>query len=729
MDDRDARSNPDDELPPFEEEPQADLPIVPISKSVLDYRPRVSDSPDLHIDLSVGVVLGRSESFHQDYRSFGLGMIGAITESTDDYLASILGIPVSLDLVSPHVMFVAGKRGSGKSYTLGIIAEELARAMERREIEVAAVVIDTVDVFRQSVEPNLDQEEMIQKWGLEARGFPVNVYIPRLTYAGLPDEVKKKSRLFPLTISPSELSASDWGFILEKGGQLSTTMENLIGDVLDGLRRGYILESGDKVRPNRDFSIKEMIESIALSPSIGELYKLSTRTAMIQRLRRADRLGIFQPGGTSAQDLAVAGQIAVIDVAPLGSDAEAVLAILTNMLCRQVLTYRMAWTDEGTSAREELPPTWLIVDEAHTLVPRSGSTPAKSAIVGYAKLGRRFGCSLVLCTQQPSAVSDDAISQADIILSHALSHDNDIKALQQRAPAVMPDQFRDKAFISSLPRGVAIAFDQSTENKRGFLVQIRPRLSQHGGTDRLSSLFEAAQMIPMGAADVPIEEIPLEEEPPAQEVDGGMIDELPPVPQPPVKLSKDSWDLLEGRMKSYVEDLFEREQQEFSVADEPSPVQTEAGAPDKKAPDPISREATITIDDDKIPDIELLVKRFGPLPLSVLEKSLTRQVFYSKHPREFLFIKQAKSRDSLFFRKEDVPPEKLAAAVLNKLLSYGLVLEGVHNEHGFTFVLLGNVRIRVALTVCESDSMACVPLAIVGGDWKTVAELVSAMKS
>ncbi|MHA2211978.1 MAG: hypothetical protein ACW992_02315, partial [Candidatus Thorarchaeota archaeon] len=78
---------------------------------------------------------------------------------------------------------------------------------------------------------------------------------------------------------------------------------------------------------------------------------------------------------------------------------------------------------------------------------------------------------------------------------------------------------------------------------------------------------------------------------------------------------------------------------------------------------------------------------------------------------------------------EDVPPEKLAAAVLNKLLSYGLVLEGVHNEHGFTFVLLGNVRIRVALTVCESDSMACVPLAIVGGDWKTVAELVSAMKS
>ncbi|UCE10202.1 MAG: ATP-binding protein [Candidatus Thorarchaeota archaeon] len=724
MDDRDTRENPDDELPPFEEEWQYDMPIELIPKTVLDYRPRVSDPPDLHIDLSVGVVLGRSDSFHQDYRGSGLGMIGAITESSDDSLTSLLGMPVSLDLVSPHVMFVSGKRGSGKSYTLGIIAEELARTMERREIEVAAVVIDTVDVFRQSVDPNLDQAEMIQKWGMEARGFPVNVYIPRLTYISLPDEVKKKSRLFPLSISPSELSASDWGFILEKGGQLSTTMENLIGDVLDGLRRGYTLVDGEKTAPNRDFSIQAMIKCIELSPPIGELYKLSTRTAMIQRLRRADRLGIFRPGGTSAQDLAVAGQIAVIDVAPLGSDAEAVLAILTNMLCRQVLTYRMAWTEEGTSAREELPPTWLIVDEAHTLVPRTGSTPAKSAIVGYAKLGRRFGCSLVLCTQQPSAVSDDAISQADIIISHALSHDNDIKALQQRAPAVMPDQFRDKVFISSLPRGVAIAFDQSTENKRGFLVQIRPRLSQHGGTDRLSSLFEAAQIVPMSPDDEVVEEAPLEGEAFNEEVD-----ELPAVPQPPIKLSKEGWDQLEERMKSYVEDLFEREQQEFAVTDEPSPVPTEAGSPDVRPLESIGREATIAIGDESVPDIDLKVKQFGPLPLSVLEKAMVRQVFYSKRPREFLFGKHGKSRDALFYRKEEVLPEKLAAAVLNKLLSYGLALDEVHHDYGFTFVLLSNEEVRAALTVCESDSIACVPLAIVGGDRKTVTRLVSAMKS
>ncbi|MGY5856152.1 MAG: hypothetical protein RTS72_06080, partial [Candidatus Thorarchaeota archaeon] len=233
----------------------ADKPVELLPKSALPYHPRVGDPLDLLVDLSVGVVLGRSESFHRKYHSAGLGTIGGVTETSDDILTSLMGMPVNMDLMSPHVMLVAGKRGSGKSYTLGIIAEELALAMERREIEVAAVVVDTVDVFRQTVDPNTEQEDLLKKWGLEAKGFPVSVYIPRRTYVGLPDEVKKKARLFPLSIGPKELTVSDWGFVLEKGGILSTTMENLIGEILDSVRKGYTLESGEKMVLKRDFSI------------------------------------------------------------------------------------------------------------------------------------------------------------------------------------------------------------------------------------------------------------------------------------------------------------------------------------------------------------------------------------------------------------------------------------------------------------------------------------------
>lgn len=52
------------------------------------------------------------------------------------------GAPLHLDLDNPHAILVVGKRGYGKSYTLGVIAESLARAGG-----VAPVVIDPMGVF------------------------------------------------------------------------------------------------------------------------------------------------------------------------------------------------------------------------------------------------------------------------------------------------------------------------------------------------------------------------------------------------------------------------------------------------------------------------------------------------------------------------------------------------------------------------------------------------------
>jgi hypothetical protein len=725
------QDTPEDENP--EDTLDSDKPIDLLPKSLLPYHPRVGDPLDLHVDLSVGVVLGRSDSFHNKYRAVGLGMIGSVTETSDDVLTSLLGMPVKLDLMSPHVMFVAGKRGSGKSYTLGIIAEELALAMERREIEVAAVVVDTVDVFRQMVDASDDQSDVLKKWGYVAKGFPVNVYIPRRTYVGLPDEVKKKARLFPLSIGPRELSVSDWGYVLEKGGSLSTAMENLIGETLDAVRRGYTLETGEHVSLKWDFSIKDMIHCIESNPTIVELYKPASRTALVQRLRRADRLGVFHPGGTSAQDLAIAGQITVIDVAPLGSDAEAVLAILTNMLCRQVLTYRMAWTDEGTSAREELPPTWLIIDEAHTLVPRSGVTPAKDAIVGYAKLGRRFGCSLVLCTQQPSAVSDDAISQADIIISHSLSHDNDIRALQQRAPAVMPEQFRDKVFISSLPRGVALVFDQATENKRGFIMQVRPRLSQHGGTDRLSGLFEAVKLL---IPEEPEEEI-LEGEPqaPAQSdasaeqfeaSEEAFAEELPQVPRPPLKLSKEDWMVLDEWMRDYVKTLFDQQRQEYAITDEPSPHVEEPVTEEETKP-PAAEIETIAVSD--IDPSKILMKRFGPVSRELLSKATTRKILYSPASHDFLFTTENDYRETIAVDREDDDPSRLISWVAGAVSSTGMEVEQLINEDGFTLVCFRREGVRVVFSIAASQSMLSLPIVVVGVERKSVISLADRIRS
>ncbi len=53
------------------------------------------------------------------------------------------GAPVYLDLDRPHAALVVGKRGYGKSYTLGVLAEALARTAR-----IAPVVVDPMGVFR-----------------------------------------------------------------------------------------------------------------------------------------------------------------------------------------------------------------------------------------------------------------------------------------------------------------------------------------------------------------------------------------------------------------------------------------------------------------------------------------------------------------------------------------------------------------------------------------------------
>ncbi|MHA1653792.1 MAG: ATP-binding protein [Candidatus Thorarchaeota archaeon] len=644
-------------------------PYEPIPDDVLEHRPVVLESLDLMLDPQLGVVIGRSGSLHKKYGAVGLGFLGAVTEQHEDILQSLLGMRVWLDLVSPHVVFVAGKRGSGKSYTMGVIVEGLAQAARDGEIEVAVIVVDTVDVFRQMIQPNGEQASLLKRWGLAPQSVNAQVYVPRSTYDSVPADVREQQRLRPLSISPAQLSVADWSFVLEKDGQLSTTMDNLLHEVLDSLKNGYTADDGNHVESMSDFSIRDMIRCVERNPRIADLYKNTTRVALIQRLRRAERLGVFHPAGISARDLSVVGQVSVIDVAPLGSDAERVLAILTNLLCRQILSARMEWREDGSAARDVLPPTWLIVDEAHTLVPRTGQTPAKEAIISFTKLGRRYGCSLVLCTQQPSAVADDAISQADILISHTLSHEADIRALQQRAPAVMPAAFRDKTFISSLPSGVAIVFDESTDNRRGFMVQVRPRVSQHGGSDRLSVLFEASALAPEPVTS-PSGVAEHTEEPPAEEL-----------------LAAPSTDV------------------------------SRADVPDEGL---VRREIDLS---------GVSAKTFGPMPQSLLQQALLRQVLYGPLTHRALFWKSDLKRSEAIVIRDADDALEILDDVITAARRTGFRPERILSQDGLPFVLLRGSEDTVAVaTVGRTPRRSCVAFVVTGGNRSLVEKTAEVVR-
>ncbi len=97
---------------------------------------------------------------------------------------------VWLDNQGAHAIYVIGKRRSGKTYTLGVLAESLASDnwLKQGDNRQAILLIDTMNVFLTMPhyihdiyeETNVKLKEM-RKWGLERGTLDVVLYYPKGT--------------------------------------------------------------------------------------------------------------------------------------------------------------------------------------------------------------------------------------------------------------------------------------------------------------------------------------------------------------------------------------------------------------------------------------------------------------------------------------------------------------------------------------------------------------------
>ncbi|KXB07047.1 hypothetical protein AKJ51_02190 [candidate division MSBL1 archaeon SCGC-AAA382A20] len=400
---------------------------------------------------------------------------------------------VELDCVSPHVIFVCGARGSGKSYTLGVIAEEIAQS----EIDIASVIVDPVGIFWSMKYPNQEkgEKEILKKTGNKPRGINnVEVFVPRGYSSKIPEETFDTDFSF----KPSSLVPEDW--CLTFGIDRYSPQGLLLERAIEKVRSGYTRKMGDKVEggsrdvpPNDNFSIDDLLECInhdreLLSKKKG--FKSSTRRALSSRLTTARDWGIFGRE-KKLSDLIKPGMISVIDISFL---PENIGALVLGLLSRKIFSARKSAAreeaikdlkNEENQRTETIPPTWLMVDEAHSFAPSSGKTAATDPLVEFVKQGRRPGLSAVLSTQQPSALNSKIISQLDILLSHRLSFENDIKEVWKRMPTSISDDIRDSNTLKKLPRGTAVAGDRQVD--KAFYVSVRPRVSQHEGRERVTN--------------------------------------------------------------------------------------------------------------------------------------------------------------------------------------------------------------------------------------------------
>lgn len=425
-------------------------------------RKREADSPQ-KIGEVVEIVVGRDPEDFEKYGTRGCGFIGKhfVGERREAHLTN----PIVMDFVRPHVVGVFGKRGTGKSYTLGIIAEEIMLLPPEIKENVAAVMIDTMGIFWSMKTPNDRDFNLLRQWGFRPRGFDVLVLVPE----GLAEEYRKKDIPFDATVAlrPVDLGIEDWllTFNIDIDSELGILLARVVKQMRQSAPAGY--------------SLRDIIGTIKAQEAIEP----KTKEALVNRFLVAEDWGLFSEKGISIRDIVKPGGVSIIDVSLIPSWN--VRGLLVGLLARRILDERIKARRleeiEAQAGRPKfyMPITWMLLDEAHQFLPEKGATPATTPLLQWVKIGREPGVSLVMATQQPYKLHSDALSQCDLVISHRITAKTDIDALGAIMQTYL--KYNIGEYVDALPRvkGAAITLDDNSE--RLYAMRARPRMSWHAG--------------------------------------------------------------------------------------------------------------------------------------------------------------------------------------------------------------------------------------------------------
>lgn len=420
------------------------------------------------------IVVGRSPKDLKKYGKEGTGYIGKHIVGKGD--EAHLTNKVLIDFLRPHIILVAGKRGSGKSYSGAVLAEEMALLPQELAQNLSTIMIDTMGIYWSMKYPNEDQVILLDEWGMKPKGLEkqVKVYVP---YKQKQEFEESEIPVdFGLSIAPYEFSAEDWSlaFNLPTTNPISLGLQKTVN---------RLQEAGEK------FMIDDLISKIKDDRNLDTHVKSSLENM----LTIADQWGVFGEEGIKIDEIVKPGIINVFDVSRLrATEAWSVRNLLVAIICRKTYQHRVVARKQEELAKmgeikleKRYPMVWLIMDEAHQFIPADTMTVSSRPILDIVKQGREPGISFVPMTQMPNKIHQEVISQADMVISHRLTSKNDLHALQ----AVMQNYLLEDLTksINNLPKwkGSAIVLDDNSE--RIYEIQMRPRFSWHAGESAIAA--------------------------------------------------------------------------------------------------------------------------------------------------------------------------------------------------------------------------------------------------
>ncbi|MAG47751.1 hypothetical protein CL617_04035 [archaeon] len=357
----------------------------------------------------------------------GLDSKGVFIGKLDGY--DDIDVYLDLNKLLTNKLSILAKTGSGKSYTSGVLIEDII------ESGIPMLIIDPHGEYSTLKFNNEKDKERMIKFNVNKKNYrnKIKEYSP---------DIEVNPECQPLKLSNYNLSTTDIAQLFP--AKLSNTQVGLLYSAVKNL-------SG-----NVDFD--SLISEL-------ELEENNAKYSLIHILEYIKKLEIFSDNPTSLQELISPGKCSIINLKGV------------NRELQEVVVYKLLNDLFDARKKNNVAPFFCVIEEAQNFVPERNVGEAKSSPIlrQIAAEGRKFGIGLTIITQRVSRVEKNVLSQCATSIVLRVTNSNDVKSISSSIDGINPEIEKE---IRNLPIGTALV---TGIVDLPLFVNVRPRRTKHGG--------------------------------------------------------------------------------------------------------------------------------------------------------------------------------------------------------------------------------------------------------